>query len=102
MLEANFMQPGRACSCVSGLWGSSRGLAVLGAAAQECSTSHGWERLAGLLVEKGALPQGCQDWQDCPALEADFMQLGGAFSSFSGLQDFSRGLAVLSSCSTGV
>ena len=30
-METDFPRPGRACSVVSGLWGSSRGLVVLGA-----------------------------------------------------------------------
>ena len=40
------------------------------------STSRGWEQLAGPLGDKGALPQGSQNWQDRPTMEADFLWLG--------------------------
>ena len=55
-----------------------------------------------LLGDKGAFPEGFQDWQDHPAMEADFLWPAGACLSFFGLQDSYRGLAVLGSCSTGV
>ena len=71
MIEADFTQLGRACSGVTGLWGSSRGLAVL----VRCSTGvqhpQGWELPAGPLRTQGALPQGSRDWQDHTTMEAD-------------------------------
>ena len=42
------------------------------------------------------LPQGSQNWQHCPVMEADFMWLGRACSGVSGLQSSSTGLVVLS------
>ena len=101
-MEADFTRPGRACSGVSGLWGSSRGLAVLGFVLWECSTSRGQEQLARPLGNKEAFPQGSRNWQDHPAMEADFPWPAGACSSFSGLGDSSRGLVVLGGYSTGV
>ena len=47
------------------------------------------------LGDKGALPQGSQNWQDCPTMEADFPWPGRACSGISGLQSSSRCLAVL-------
>ena len=72
VMEADFVQLGRACSDVSGPWGSSMGLVVLGMALLECSTFREWEQLAWLLRNKGALPQSSQNWQEYPAMEADF------------------------------
>ena len=101
-MGANFTRPGRACSGVSGLLGSCRGLAVLGTAPQDCSTSQGWEWLASPMGDKGAFPQGSLNWQDHPTMEADFPWHARACSIISGLWDSSRGLSVLGSSSTGV
>ena len=72
------------------------------AALCECSTSQGWEQMAGPLGDKGALPQGSQNWQDHPTMEANFPQPGRACSGISGLQSSSRGLAVLVLLQEGV
>ena len=73
-MEVDFTWLGRACSGVSGLWGSSLGLAVLGS----CSTGvahppQGRERPPGPLRTQGALAQGSQDWPDYPPVEAAFV-----------------------------
>ena len=103
-MEADLVQPGRASSGVSGLWDNSRGWWCYAAVPMVCSTPpprRWWKWLAGLLGKQGALPQGSQNWQDCPTMEADFAQLGRVCSIISGLQDFSRGLAVLCTAPQG-
>lgn len=99
-MEADFPWPARACSSVSGLQDSSKWWRWA-AALQEFSSLQGWEQPAEPLGYKGALPQGCLEWQDCPTMETDFMQPGRTCSSVSGLQDFSRGLIVLDAAPQG-
>ena len=65
MMEADFTRLGRACSGVFGLWGSFRGLVVLGSCSTECSMSRGLEWLAGLLRTQEALPLGSPTQKDC-------------------------------------
>ena len=84
-----------------GMGSSCRGLAVLGSCSTGVQHPQGWEQLAGLLRTQGALPQGSQNWQDHPAMKADFAQLGRACSILSGLRAFSRGLVVLGTAPRG-
>ena len=84
--------------------GQFKGLVVLRSCSngvQQPPPPRWWKWLAGLLGKQGALPQGSQNWQDCPTMEADFAQLGRVCSIISGLQDFSRGLAVLCTAPQG-
>ena len=75
-MGADFTRPDRDCSGVSGLWGSSRGLVVLVSFSMGVQHPQRWEQPAGPLRTQGALPQGSQDWQDPPAMEADFARPG--------------------------
>ena len=102
LMDADFPWLGRACSGVSGPQSSSRGRQFWSAAPCMCSGSQGWERLARLLGDKEALPQGSRNWQVHLRMGADFTWPGRACSGVSGLQSSSRGQAVLGSCSTGV
>ena len=76
---------------VYGLWGSSRGLAVLGSCSMGVQHSQRQDQPAGPLRNQGSLPQGSQDWKDHPPIEADFAWLGQASSSFSGLRGLLQG-----------
>ena len=102
LMDADFPWLGRACSGVSGPQSSSRGRQFWSAAPCMCSGSQGWERLARLLGDKEALPQGSRNWQDHLMMEADFLWPGRACSGVSGLQSSSKGQAVLGRCSVGV
>ena len=55
-MEADFAQPGQACSSFSGLWAFSRGLAVLVAAPWGCSPFRGQSGLGRESLCGGRLP----------------------------------------------
>ena len=60
-MEADFMWLGRACSGVTGLWGSSRGLEVL----VSCSAGvQQWREQPAVPLRTSSLSQGIGDWQD--------------------------------------
>ena len=69
----------------------------------ECSISQGQEGLAGLLRDKGMLPEGGQDWQVCTMVEVHFPWPGRACPGTPGPRSSSQGPAVLSSllCRSG-
>ena len=90
-MEADFTWPSSACSGVSELWGSSRGLALVDSCYTGVQHPPEWERLAGPLRTQGALPQDSWNWQGCPTIEADFAQPSRSCSSFSGLWGLLQG-----------
>ena len=102
VVEVDFLRPGRFFPSASGLQSSSRGQVGLG------SCSVGVQHLlrvgvaGGALRDKGALPQGSQNWQYCTAMEAYFPCLGRACSGVSGLQNSFSGLEVLGATPQGV
>ena len=64
----DFTRLGRACSGVFGLWGSFRGLVVLGSCFMGVQCPPGLEKLSGSLRTQEALPQGSLTWKDCPRM----------------------------------
>ena len=90
-MEADFTQLGRSCSDVTGLWGSSRGLAVL----VSCSTGVQHPPSAGAASWATENPRGSSPGQQGLAgshsNRGRFARLGRACASFSGLWAFSRG-----------
>ena len=91
MMGAVFTWLGRACSGVTGLWGSSRGLAVL----VSCSTGVQYPprvgEPAGPLRTQGALPQGSRDWWDHTAMEVDLHGQAKLVLGFLGCGPFPGG-----------
>ena len=91
MMEADFTRLGRACSGVTGLWGSSRGLVVL----VSCSMGVQHPPRAGAAScaaeNPRALPQGSRDWQDHPTMEAVLHGQAELVLAFLGCGPVSRG-----------
>ena len=94
-MEADFTWLGRACSGVTGLWGSSRGLAVL----VSCSMGVQHPPRVGAASWAAENPRdsspGQQRLAGSHSNEGRFAQPGRASTIFSGLRVFSWGLVVL-------
>ena len=102
-MEADFTQLGRACSGVFRLWGSCRGLAVLGS----CSSRVQHPPRAVAASWATANPRGSSPGQpNSEGLPEDvgrsFHGLAKLVLAFLGCEGSCRGLAVLGSCSAGV
>ena len=102
-MVADFTRSGRACSGVFRLWGSCRGLAVLGS----CSSGVQHPLRAGAAIWVTENLRGSSLGQ--PNSEGQPENVGGSFHSlaelvaaFLGCRGSSRGLVVLSSYSAGV